>query len=173
MHVQKITGFSDDVSISRICITICTRLRGFKVRYMIEEINCRSWSSSVFSCGPVISHLRAIVDLWILRQVESIYLLLFLRLIHLFAGLRQGRLWKREPLLPLSWASVIKQKLQPVVQRADPSARDSGFVERLSEISILSPNHRGMKRNSRFLTVKRASKQFPAKIVQLLTWQEH
>ena len=122
----------------RICMTICTRLRGFNVRNMSEEMNCRNLSSSVFSCGP--NTIR--ISTWwrnleTLQWAEIECLLLFRRRVHLFSLLRWDRLSKRGLLFALSSQKTTEGK-SPVVQMAEPSARDSGFVANSSERSIFS-----------------------------------
>jgi hypothetical protein len=46
---REVTGSLEDMSMERICMTICTKLRGFKVRNISAEMNCRNLSSRVFS----------------------------------------------------------------------------------------------------------------------------
>lgn len=43
------TGSLEDVSMDNICITICTKLLGFRVRSITASINCRNLSSTGFS----------------------------------------------------------------------------------------------------------------------------
>jgi len=58
----------DFVSMERICITIWTRLRGFRLRYIMDEITCNNCNSIVFSAGPIISGCLRASDLVLLLR---------------------------------------------------------------------------------------------------------
>jgi hypothetical protein len=107
---------------------------------MIEEMNCRSWSSRVFSFGPIVSSYPNCIHLEIRIQDETVHLVSFQKRVRLVAVLRLVHSRKQRLLLGLQL--VTETCRVPVVHTADPSALDKGFVENFSEMSILSVFHR-------------------------------
>ena len=107
---------------------------------MSEEMNCRNLSSRVFSCGPVISpHYWK--DGRRPGNPETGRNCISMVVSETSSSLRDTSIGPFIETRTFVWPDYQcprkTQESEPAVQIAEPSARDSGFVAKLSERSIV------------------------------------